>query len=102
MEFSWTMRGTLAALALAVGAVPAAATTPGCHSNWPVVAHRAGGIGVKLPATDTPPRACAVETGYATSESTIAATTGGTLVYSPAETENSMARSTDTGATWNI
>src|SRR4051794_15429869 len=103
MRFSSVAGGALAALALAAAAAPAsAATPPGCHSSWPVVAHHAGGVGVKLPAGARSPIACAVQTGYATSESTIAATTGGTLIYSPAETENSMARSTDKGATWNI
>jgi hypothetical protein len=46
--------------------------------------------------------ACAVETGYATSESTIAVTKHGALVYSPAETENSMVRSLNGGASWSL
>ena len=46
--------------------------------------------------------ACALPTGYATSESTIAVAGNGALIYSPAETENSLARSTDDGATWSL
>jgi hypothetical protein len=45
---------------------------------------------------------CATTTGYATSESTIAVTDTGAIFYSPANTENSMARSTDEGATWSL
>jgi hypothetical protein len=66
-----------------------------------VVAHHAGGVVVKLPGSALPV-ACGVETGYATSESTLAVSGDGTLIYSPAETENSMARSTGDGATWQI
>lgn len=103
MRFSWSVRAALAALALAAGPGPAgAATAPGCHADWPVVAHRAGGIGIALPDGAAAPRACAVQTGYATSESTIAPTLHGTLVYSPAQTENSMARSSDKGAHWHL
>jgi len=48
------------------------------------------------------PIACASETGYATSESTIAVAGAGTLIYSPAHTENALARSLDGGASWNL
>ena len=48
------------------------------------------------------PVACASETGYATSESTIAVTSSGALIYSPAESENSMARSLNGGASWSL
>ena len=103
MPIAKFLGGAGAAILLTLSAAPAgAATQPGCHTSWPVVAHRAGGIGVKPPAGTSPPRACAVETGYATSESTIAVTHNSTLIYSPAETENSMARSTDNGASWNL
>jgi hypothetical protein len=66
------------------------------------VAHRAGAVPVKLPRGDRKPVACASETGYATSESSLAVTSDGTLVYSPAETENSMARSPNEGAGWSL
>src|SRR5713101_7012768 len=81
------------------GWVPSAlaGAVPGCNSTWPVVAHRAGGAVVELPAGGTLPVACATETGYASSESTIAVTRNGAIIYSPAETENSMARSLDNG-----
>src|SRR3954468_17770254 len=79
-----------------------AAAPAGCHSDWPVIAHHAGGARVALPSGTAPPQACAARTGYATSESTIAVTHGSTLIYSPAQTENSMARSTDEGASWNL
>lgn len=57
---------------------------------------------MRLPRGARKPTACASETGYATSESSIAVTSDGTLVYSPAETENSMARSLDGGAAWSL
>src|SRR5437879_4464243 len=68
-----------------------AATVAGCSRSLPVVAHRAGGSPVKLPRGDRLPVACASETGYASSESSLAVTPNGVLVYSPAQTENSMA-----------
>src|SRR5205807_5998635 len=79
-----------------------AATVAGCSRSLPVVAHRAGGSPVKLPRGDRLPVACASETGYATSESSLAVTPNGVLVYSPAQTENSMARSLDGGASWSL
>jgi hypothetical protein len=82
----------LAAPALA-GPAPA-----GCNSHWPVTAHHAGGARVRPPAPLPIP--CATQTGYATSETTIAATPGGSLYFSPANTENSLARSSDKGASW--
>jgi hypothetical protein len=42
------------------------------------------------------------DTDYATSESTIAVPSVNTLIYSPAASENSMARSTNAGATWSL
>jgi hypothetical protein len=82
--------------------VAGAATVAGCHSSWPVVAHRAGGTVVKLPRGYRRPVDCATETGYATSESSIAVTKDGALVYSPAASENSMTRSLDLGASWSL
>src|SRR4051794_10710291 len=72
----------------------------GCNGAWPVVAHRASGLVVQLPLGDRLPVACATETGYASSESSLAVTKDGALVSSPAETENSMARSLNGGASW--
>src|ERR1700751_5026693 len=86
------------ALALALGAcagaalaAPASAATAGCKRSLPVVAHRAGGTPVRLPEGARLPVACAVETGYATSESSLAVSKDGAVVYSPAGSENSMA-----------
>src|SRR5205807_10336063 len=70
--------------------------------SLPVVAHRAGGSIVRLPAGARLPVACATETGYASSESSIAVTADGALVYSPAQSENSMARSLNGGASWSL
>lgn len=100
---------TCAAVALlAVCSAPASASVTstvspvGCNRSWPVVAHRAGGVIVTLPAGDALPVACGDRTGYATSESTLAIAGDGALIYSPAETENSMARSADGGASWQL
>jgi len=73
---------------------------PGCHPEWAVLAHHAGGQVVTPPGAV--PVACGVDTGYASSESSIAVTGAGSLIYSPAQTENSMARSTDQGANWSL
>jgi len=91
-----------AAVALLAPATAQAQTPAGCDSTLPVVAHRAGGVVVQLPAGDTLPVVCASATGYPTSETTLAVTGAGSLIFSPAQTENSMARSTDGGATWSL
>jgi hypothetical protein len=88
----------LGAIAWAPASAPAAVS--GCNSSFPVVAHRAGGSVVHLPRGARRPTACATETGFATSESSIAVTGSGALVYSPAESENSMARSVNGGKSW--
>ena len=62
---------------------------------------RAGAV-VSLPSSAAMPLACGVETGYATSESSLAVSGNGTLVYSPAQTENSMVRSPDDGTSWSL
>lgn len=88
--------------ALAVPAAAPAQTPAGCDPTLPVVAHRAGGTVVQLPVGHTLPTVCAAPTGYPTSETTLAVTNAGSLIFSPAQTENSMARSTDGGATWKL
>src|SRR5207249_5711546 len=97
------------ALTLALGACPAVcvpapanAAIAGCKRSLPVVAHRAEGVVVRLPKGARRPVACAVQTGYATSESSLAVTKDGALVYSPADSENSMARSLDGGSSWSL
>jgi hypothetical protein len=96
------MAAALIAGALALATDARAVTVAGCSRTLPVVAHRAGGSPVKLPRGYRLPVACARETGYATSESSLAVTSNGVLVYSPAQTENSMARSLDGGASWSL
>ncbi len=90
----------LAAAGPAVAA-PASTEGPGCNPAWPVLAMR-DGVAISLPSSVSPPVACAVQTGYPSSESSLAVTGNGTIVYSPAETENSMVRSPDGGATWSL
>jgi hypothetical protein len=48
------------------------------------------------------PVACGVTTGYATSETTLAIGSKGALVFSPAASENTLARSVDRGASWQL
>jgi hypothetical protein len=94
-----------AAIATAcAGSAAAAATSdgPGCGSSLPVVAHNRGGKPADPPPSAALPTVCAVDTGYATSETTIAATSSGALFFSPAHTENTMARSFDGGARWDL
>jgi hypothetical protein len=88
---------SLVILAPAPGAAAAPAGAPGCAPELPVVAHHAGGALVP----GSLPTACVTETGMATSESTIGVTRRGTVVYSPAISENSVARSLDGGETWS-
>jgi hypothetical protein len=97
-------RLTLATLiaALLPAAAAAAQTPAGCDPSLPVVAHRPGGSAVQLPAGATLPVACSSRTGYPTSETTLAVTNAGSLIFSPAQSENSMARSTDGGASWGL
>jgi hypothetical protein len=81
----------------------AAGAAPGsCHADWPVAVHHAGGAAIAAPAGTALPVPCAVDTGYATSESSLAVSGGGALVYSPAQSENSMVRSLDGGASWSL
>src|SRR5213078_4482974 len=71
----------------------------GCHRSLPVVAHYAGGKTVKRAVL---PVACVTETGFATSESSITVNNRGAIFYSPANSENTLARSSDHGVTWNL
>jgi hypothetical protein len=41
-------------------------------------------------------------THYATSETTLAVSNGGAILFSPANSENTLARSTDGGASWSL
>jgi hypothetical protein len=89
----------LAAL-LAAPAAEGAAKPVGCDKRLPVTSHRAAGAVVKRRGAR--PVVCVVSTGYASSESTIGVTLRGTIVYSPALSENSVARSPDGGAHWYL
>src|SRR3954469_4400006 len=86
----------------AVARAAAAETGPGCDARLPVVVHHPGGAAASLPARARLPIACADPTGFATSESTIAAGNDVSLFYSPAHTENTLGRSFDQGATWDL
>lgn len=92
----------LLAAPAAAGARGASPAARGCHARWPVHALRAG------PGTTHPahvrrlPLACGVRTGYATSETTLAVTRSGAILFSPARSENTLARSTDGGRRWSL
>ena len=103
------MRPTAAALSslavvVALGSVAtdASASSPGCHAAWPVSAYRAAANASHTVRAGALPRGCAVSTGYATSETTVAVTNGGAILFSPANSENTLARSTDAGARWSL
>jgi hypothetical protein len=91
-----------ASLAPASSPAQPAQTGITCHPEWPIVAHRAGGDVVNLPAGAALPTPCVTQTGFASSESTIAVGKTGTLIYSPADTENTLARSSDGGMSWQL
>ena len=80
----------------------ATATGPGCDSSLPVVAHHPGGAEATPPSGAQLPIACGNPIGFETSETTIAAGNDGALFFSPAHTENTLARSFDQGATWDL
>lgn len=80
----------------------ASAVRPGCHRSWPVVAYRATAGGAQPARAGRLPVACGVATGYATSETTLAVANDSTLLFSPANTENTLARSADGGARWQL
>ena len=92
----------LAALSLLPSASAIGDVGPGCRPDWPVLAYRAGGELVTPPPGSGRPVVCATTTGYATSEPTVAVTNSGAVFYSPANSENSVARSSDQGATWKL
>jgi hypothetical protein len=92
---------------LAAGAAPASpkTTSPtarGCHTRWPVRAFRSGVGSTESARASKLPLGCGTATGYPTSEPTLALTNGGAILFSPADTENSLARSTDGGRTWGL
>lgn len=82
--------------AVAFGAVAPRA----CTFSGPVVSHRQNGSVINAAAAGW--RSCAGPTGYPTSETNIGVTPQGTVLFSPALTENSLARSTDGGEHWSL
>ena len=92
----------LPASTLTAAAAPAAVAATGCHLDWPVIVHHGSGQRIQLPTGTSLPVACATETGHETSESSVAVTNTGAIFYSPAQSENSMARSLDGGASWSL
>jgi hypothetical protein len=90
------------ALAPSMGRLALAAPTllpAGCHADWPVIAHHAGRApvsGLSLPV------ACAAETGVPTSETSIAVSNSGAVIFSPAQTENTVARSASGDGGWSL
>ena len=87
---------------VAAPAAQAAGTPVGCDTRLPVTEHRTAGAVLKPPHGALVPVVCVASTGYASSESTTGVTPRGTIAYSPAGSENSMARSPDGGAHWYL
>ena len=95
------LQAMAATSALLVTQAVAGSSSPipsGCQPGWTVVAHSPTGKRLAKPNLV----ACVVSTGYATSEPSLAITPRGTVVVSPAQSENSSARSTDGGRTWQL
>jgi hypothetical protein len=88
-------------LASAGGAPAASHPAPGCHPRSPVLAYRATSTGAQPAHPGRLPLACAVRTGYPTSETTVSVTRGA-ILFSPAGSENTLARSTDQGRHWQL
>lgn len=101
-------RRPAAAIAVAIGlALLASATTAAgqaqCSGGWGVSDYLASTGGAKPVVTGAPPiQPCGSSTGYQTSEPTVAATGNGAILFSPADSENTLARSGDAGATWSL
>jgi hypothetical protein len=66
------------------------------------MAYRATGAASQPQSTTALPIPCAAATGYATSETTLAISASGAIFFSPANSENSLALSTDQGTTWSL
>ena len=94
-----TSIGTVVA---ARAALPSNTAPLACHSEWPVVAHHPGGQVVDPTVGSTLPVACAAETGYATSETTLALGNDGAVFFSPANSENSLARWSVGDTKWSL
>ena len=94
---------TAVLIATAAGPSPAAGQVPwGCHTRWPVTAFHAGDQAMHVAHVAHLPVACGSPNGYAASETTLALTGGGAILFSPANTENTLARSADGGHHWTL
>lgn len=80
----------------------AAAPAAGCHAEWPVTAFRAGHGTTYRARLERVAVVCGVQIGYPTSETTLAVGSGGTVVFSPANSENTLARSVNGGRRWKL
>lgn len=91
--------GIIAALAaLVASGFAEAAAAPGCPAAGRSSPYRAGTSGSKPARAAAPPVAPGVATGYPTSETTLAVTSKGATVFSPANSENTLAVSTNGGS----
>jgi hypothetical protein len=91
---------TLAAIAFVAAPASGAVPAPRCLWRGPVVTHNPGGAVIAEKAAGR--TACGARIDEPVSETNIAVTPKGTVLFSPARTENSLARSTDGGATWSL
>src|ERR1700704_892282 len=95
------MRGLTAVFVACAPLAPSTSAAPGkptCLWRGPVVTHHPGGAGTPVNGWSS----CGRRTGEETSETNIVVTPKGTVLFSPARTENSLARSTNGGATWSL
>jgi hypothetical protein len=92
----------IALAAAASAASPASAATPAPRCLWQgsVVTHHPGGAVIAAKAAGR--TACGARIDEPVSETNIGVTPKGTILFSPARTENSLARSTDGGNTWSL
>jgi hypothetical protein len=92
------LTAVLVAFAALAPSTSAAAGNPTCLWRGPVVTHHPGGAGTPVTGWSS----CGRRMGEETSETNIVVTPKGTVLFSPARTENSLARSTNGGATWSL
>jgi hypothetical protein len=79
---------------------------PGCASNRPAIAHRAGGLMVRPDNDEKAPIPCSTNTRWRTSEISIAVTNEGTVLFQPtlpaAGLPIGLIRSVDQGLSWTF
>jgi hypothetical protein len=77
---------------------------PGCAPERPAIAHHAGGLIVDRGREQRAPIPCATQTGFRTSEVSVAIGNDGAILFNPAITENGalgILRSEDQGQSWH-